>query len=306
MIVVALAVTIAAAPGCATSDADTTHRLAWGAYLPALDAAQFAAVDAVGTSVTYLHRFVALTQPVPTAELDAIAGREATALITIEPWEPAAGVNQPEYSLARIADGAFDTDLRRWGAALASWGEPVLVRFGHEMNGSWYPWAIGVNGNTADDYRRAWTHMRTVIRDAGATNVSFVWAPNVVVGGVAGFADAYPGADQVDVLGLDGYNWGDGQGFTWTSPADLFTSSLTALRELPGEHPILISEVGCADDPDTSRKATWITDLLSMLAEQPRVTGVVWFQVDKERDWRFDSSTASAAAFSDALANLPH
>jgi hypothetical protein len=40
---------------------------------------------------------------------------------------------------------------------------------------------------------------------------------------------------------------------------------------------------------------------VSYLAAQPDVMGFVWFHMQKETDWRINSSTASAAAFKNAL-----
>ncbi|MET1064783.1 MAG: beta-mannanase, partial [Arthrobacter sp.] len=78
-------------------------------------------------------------QPPPLAELDAARARGAEVLLTWEPWTWGGGTAQPAYSLDRITAGDFDPYLRQWGQALAGWGHPVMLRFGHEMNGSWYP-----------------------------------------------------------------------------------------------------------------------------------------------------------------------
>jgi hypothetical protein len=50
-----------------------------------------------------------------------------------------------------------------------------------------------------------------------------------------------------------------------------------------------------------SSKAAWNTDLVSYLAAQPDVTGFVWFHMQKEADWRINSSASSASALSAAL-----
>jgi hypothetical protein len=40
---------------------------------------------------------------------------------------------------------------------------------------------------------------------------------------------------------------------------------------------------------------------VSYLAAQPDVMGFVWFDIQKETDWRINSSTTSATAFKNAL-----
>lgn len=257
-----------------------------------------------GAAPAYLHRFCAIGDSVPTADLDAIAGAGATPLLTLEPWRPDGGLVQPGFALSKIAAGAFDADLTRWGRGLAEWGKPILLRFAQEMNGTWYPWAVGVNGTTAADYRAAFRRVRSVITAQGATQVRFVWAPNAITLGTNPFADSFPGTDQVDVLGLDGYNWGEAPGHHWQAAGDLFTPSLDALRALDAEHPILITEVASADGPIPEQKAAWIRDFFGIVHTQYHVEGFVWFQTDKERDWRFNSTSASLEAFRAGVAAL--
>jgi beta-mannanase len=47
------------------------------------------------------------------------------------------------------------------------------------MNGTWSPWAVGVNGNTAAHYVAAWRHVHRIFTKVGATNATWVWCPNV-------------------------------------------------------------------------------------------------------------------------------
>ena len=300
----------------ACGDADTPQppvgtQKRWGAFIPAvLPSAGGASspisqlADLAGSQPRYLHRFAALGDSAPIGEFDAIVDAGATPLLTLEPWNPTGGIEQPLYSLSRVASGVFDGDLQRWGSTLARWGKPLLFRFAQEMNGTWYPWAVGLNGNTAADYVAAWRHVRQVISDAGADQVQFVWAPNVVTLGTNPFVDAFPGRDVVDVIGLDGYNWGDVPGHHWQSPPDLFADSLNALEALDASKKVLITEVACAEGPTPEPKAAWIRDFCAAVKKDPRIEGFVWFQMDKERDWRFNTSPQSLAAFRAGVAAL--
>ena len=71
------------------------------------------------------------------------------------------------------------------------------------MNGDWVPWGLGVNGNTARDYVAAWRHLVTVFAEEGASNVRWVWSPNVNPDGYLPFERLYPGDRWVDWLALD-------------------------------------------------------------------------------------------------------
>lgn len=240
-------------------------------------------------------------QAPPIAELNAVRARGAVPLITWEPWVWGGGLAQPTYALDRIAAGDFDAYITQWGQALASWGQPVQLRFAHEMNGNWYPWAEGVNGNQPGDYVQAWRHVHDVVAATGASNVDWVWSPNVPYFGSTDLAGLFPGAGYVNVVALDGYNWGTSASWSsWMSPQDLFAPGIAQLRTLAPGLPILIAEVASAEAGGS--KAQWNTDLVSYLAAQADVEGFVWFHMQKETDWRINSSDASAAAFNAALA----
>ena len=253
-----------------------------------------------GESPSMVMIYKDFLQSPPIAELDAVSSRGATPLVTWEPWAWGGGVQQPAYALARITAGDFDADITQWGQSLAAWGKPVMLRFAHEMNGNWYPWAEGVNGNQAGDYVAAWRHVHDVVAATGAGNIRWVWSPNVPYWGSTDLAGLYPGAGYVDIVALDGYNWGTSQTWSsWVSPVDLFAPGISQLRTLAPGKAILVAETASSELGGS--KATWNSDLVSYLAAQPDVMGFVWFHLQKETDWRINSSASSASAFKSAL-----
>jgi hypothetical protein len=260
--------------------------------------------SAAGENPSILLWYEDFGQAPPIAKLDAAAARGATPLVTWEPWAWGGGVTQPAYSSDRIAAGAYDAYLTSWGQGLAAWGKPVLLRYGHEMNGPWYPWSDGVNGNGTGDYVTAWRHVHDVVARAGASNVQWVWSPNIPDASMPAISTLYPGASYVDVVALDGYNWGTTQPWSWwTEPSALFGPGLDQLRTIAPGKPILIAETASAEAGGS--KAAWIKDLLSYLSLQEDVKGFVWFNFNKEVDWRVDSSASAATAFREALAARP-
>ncbi len=280
----------------------------WGCFLPGsilAGAGAAAATDQLaqlaGTHPDVVHVYASIGDQLSVATLDVVRQTAVTPLVTLEPWDPRDGQEQSGFALSSVTAGQHDEALHRWARQLASWKHPILLRFAQEMNGSWYPWSVGVNGNTAAEYRTAWQRMHTIISSA-APNVSFVWAPNAVTEGTTDFNDCYPGTEFVDYLGLDGYNWGTAPGHQWQSAAKLFSASIATLERLAPDLPILVTEVGCADGSQPELKAQWIREFFSVIETSNRVSGFVWFQMDKERDWRFNSSPASTAAFRECLA----
>ena len=293
----------APAPAASAAPAISSARLRLGLSTPGgptADGELDAASTTLGESPSIVMSHVDFTHPAPIAGIRSVAARGADSLITWEPWQGGAGVDQPAYANARIVAGDHDAYIRAWGADLAAYGGPVHLRFGHEMNGNWYPWSDGVNGNAPGSYVAAWEHVHDLVVAQGATNVKWVWSPNVPYPGSTDLASLYPGADQVDVVALDGYNWGAVAGQRWTAPADLFGPGIAQLRAVAPGKPLIVGEVASSETGGS--KADWDRALVAYLQAQPDVLGFVWFDFKKEEDWRIDSSAASATALRDALA----
>ncbi|MEY2468933.1 MAG: hypothetical protein QOF21_1631 [Actinomycetota bacterium] len=236
-----------------------------------------------------------------TAKASAISNRGTIPMLTWEPWQPNGVVNQPNYSLAKIAGGSFDAYLTRWANQIKTWNHPLWLRFAHEMNGDWYPWAEGLNGNSAGSYVAAWRHVHDVFANAGVTNVTWVWTPNVLIPGRPSFASLYPGDSYVDWVGLDGYNWGTSASWSgWQSPSDVMGTTLANLRQV-SSRPIVIGET--ASTEVGGNKAQWIQQFFSMLAANPDVKAFLWFNLNKENDWRIESSPSAQAAFAAGVAD---
>ncbi|WP_167759373.1 glycoside hydrolase family 26 protein [Mycobacterium sp. PS03-16] len=306
VLVVSVAVGACSPEPSAQSSQSAPHALDWGVFVPDDQAgsSDLAVVtDMAGATPGYVLRFAAINDQVPLGALSAITAGGAVPILTLELWQPGAGPEQPAYSLRRILAGDFDSRLEAWARILADWGSPLILRTGHEMNSTFYPWSVRVNGNTAVESAAAWRHVREIFRRAGADNVAFMWCPDASADGLGDMAAAFPGADSIDVLGLDGYNWGEGDGRSWRSAAEIFGDSLAQLRRLDPRHDIVIAETAGVEGPRSGiDKADWIYGLFDYLATQDRVTGVVWFQAVKERDWRFNSSPQAQEAFRQSVA----
>jgi beta-mannanase len=230
--------------------------------------------------------------------MNAVVARGAMPMVTWQPWGPPYKPSgQPQWALARITAGDYDAYVHQWAHDAAAWGKPMYLRFAHEMNGDWNTWSPGVNGNTPADYVAAWRHVHDIFLQESATNVRWVWSPNVVSTGDLSILALYPGDAYVDWIALDGYNWGTSDaGKTWQDFAAIFGYSYDLLVAAINK-PIMVAETGSSELGGD--KAGWITQgLLTQLpARMPAVRALIWFDEDKETDWRIDSSAASLAAF---------
>jgi hypothetical protein len=272
----------------------------WG---PLDTTALAARTSAIGVTPAHLMWYTGFGEAPDVTKLRAVTATGATPMVTWEPWVWTGGVNQPTYSLSRFLAGDFDRYITQWADTLAAYGGPVDLRFAHEMNGTWYPWAAGVNGNTAAQYVAVWQRVHGIFQARGATNVRWVWSPNVTYPGSTPLAQVYPGHAYVDLIAVDGYNWGTSQSWSrWETPQQVFDTTFRELRVLAPGKPLLIGETASAEAGGS--KATWIGDLFTYVATQPDVRGIIWFDENKETDWRIASSTASATAFRTAATTV--
>ncbi|MEV6116433.1 glycosyl hydrolase [Streptomyces sp. NPDC052109] len=203
-------------------------------------------------------------------------------------WEP------HKATLAQIADGSQDAYIKDTAHALRALNVPVAISLAHEMNGNWYPW--GHKDATAAEFVKAWHHVHDVFQDEGVSTVIWVWSPNVVnpVPQVA-LKPYWPGDGYVDWVGVVGYYARTGaQDF-----ASLFGPTFRQIRTFT-QRPFLLAETGAQPNP---RKSAQITELLKTVAARSDIVGFIWFDLNKETDWRVDSSPETLAAYRRAARN---
>lgn len=201
-----------------------------------------------------------------------------------------------ENYLARIVSGELDDFFRQWARGAAAEGGRVILRFGFEMNGDWFTW-----GKQPKLFKQAWVRARSIFLAEKAANVQWMFSPNILYGKLTFEKDIlpyYPGREQVDLLGLDGYNFGDDhdQWHQWQSYEEVFAASIAAMNRL--RQPLFLAEIGCAHD---KRKAAWMKDFLANVSKDRRVVGFVYFNLNKQRgrepDWRISSDSESLRVF---------
>jgi len=232
--------------------------------------------------------------------LNYVRSHGSIPLVTWEPWVPNGQTTQPSYTLSSIINGNHDSYITSWAVAARNWGHPFFLRFAHEMNGNWYPWSERVNGNQPGQYKQAWQHVYDIFQRNQATQVTFVFCPNVVDPTTTSIASLYPGDAYVHWLGVDGYNWGTSQSWSsWTSFTNIFAPTYKELLAVSTK-PILLAET--ASTESGGNKAAWITDALSQLPKTfPQIKAFVWFNIQKETDWLIESSSAATQAFASGI-----
>lgn len=220
-------------------------------------------------------------------QLDRATMVDARGQIPMISWMPDQGTS----TNANIIAGVWDTYIDAYAAAVKSYGKPVWIRLGFEMNGSWFQW-----GNTS--FIGMWNHVQDRFTAQGVTNVKWVWSPNVVDPSYIPLADVFPGNSRVDIVGADGYNWGNpapaGHTSAWKTFSEVFDATFREIRALAPDKPLWVTETASAEAGGS--KATWITDMFVQVKNYG-LEGFIWFNANKETDWRVNSSTAANNAF---------
>jgi beta-mannanase len=238
--------------------------------------------------------------------LAALGASRREILLTWEPWrippDPAAPQAQPEFSLREILSGRYDAYIRSFAVAIRGLCRTVLLRPMHEMNGFWYPWCGTVNGNAPGEFQFAWGRLRRLFAAEKAGNVRWVWSPygsSIPPGPENRIESYFPGDEEIDLTALDGYNWGTRlpEG-TWLEFEEIFGAGYAAVTAI-SRKPVMVGETASAEEGGS--KAAWIRHMARTLPLRfPRVETLVWFDTDKERDWRISSSPGSLADFREA------
>lgn len=239
--------------------------------------------------------------------LNAILARGAIPVVTWEPWVTDFARSDlppmPErqfHNLRAIARGDYDFYVERWARDAKRWGQPLMIRLGHEMNAAWYPWGEQALGNTAADYVAMWRHVVGVFRRVGARNVLWVWSP-----AQRPLGNLYPGDEYVDWTGITILNFGTvPPGYRWRPFADMFAPYYEHL--LKHGKPIMVAEIASAEQGGD--KGRWITEAMNSLeVDFPHVRAFVWFDVVQDRywpiNWSLGSSERAARGFRKAAEN---
>jgi Glycosyl hydrolase family 26 len=200
---------------------------------------------------------------------------------------PLVQMDPTNINLASIVSGQYDGYLEAYAQAVRAYHHPVILSFGHEMNGGWYSW--GYRRTSATVFVAAWRHIVNLFRASRTNNVTWLWTVNVLHPHhqirVPSPTSWWPGSSYVTWVGIDGYYFNSS--FTFAS---LFGPTIAAVRELTKD-PILIAETAAAP---AAGQPTKIADLFAGVRLYG-LLGFVWFDSVHLEDWRIRSPAAISA-----------
>lgn len=169
------------------------------------------------------------------------------------------------YSLQRIIDGDFDRELEQWALDAKAVKFPLMVEFGVEVNGEWFPWNGAWNGgDTARGYgdpsqpdgperfKDAYRHIINLFRGKGVTNIT--WVYHVNAGNVPGeswnsMSAYYPGDSYIDWIGVSAYGALSPQeaGQNWVTFTQVMDACYPELAAITADKPLAVLEFGVVE-----------------------------------------------------------
>lgn len=201
----------------------------------------------------------------------------------------------PTFTLERIIGGDFDPDLAAWAASAMQFGTPLIVEYGTEVNGDWFPWSGAWNGggetagygdsDAADGperYRDAYRHIVKVMRGQGATNITWVFHANGDDWPERPWnrmEEYYPGDEWVDWIGVSAYGPQQPLDDYDGSFRNILDDAYPRLASLGENKPLFVLEFGVTSGNPLMDQADWaqaaLEDLLA--GRWPRVAGFSWW-----------------------------
>jgi hypothetical protein len=234
----------------------------------------------------------------PERQLRIVAAYGAVPLIYWSPWDRFARNTAPKgerrFALEDILAGQWNGYIDSWAGRARDYGAPLLVSWGLEMNGNWFPWSGSFHGGGApvpgcqdcfagpEKFKQAYRFVVDRVRAKGAVNVQWVWHSNnasIPEEPWNAIGHYYPGPGYVDWLALSAY----GTQFLnegWISVDKALSASYRELCGLDASKPLMLAEWGVAELPKMGKKGLWVSDFFARLPrDYPRIrAAVVWHE----------------------------
>ncbi len=187
--------------------------------------------------------------------------------------------------LSLILAGQFDSQLITFAETIKNFSKLVLLRFGHEMNGNWYPYFGGGDANAdgkadgPDVFIQTWRYVYQLFENQGVENTLWVFCPAAHDYPAQNWNRPfkyYPGHDYVDLIATDVYeheengtqNLRDALGYFYNEMG-LFYEEQWAKGDSTIK-PFGLGEFG-TNRKSVESKAVWYKEALEIIAADARI-----------------------------------
>lgn len=212
----------------------------------------------------------------------SLASAKQVAIVGARPFIQ---LNPHQISMNAIVSGQYDKYINNYATAVKKFGHPIMLSFGHEMNGNWSSWSEPFT--KPSDFIAAWRHIHDIFVKDKVKNATWTW--DVSHTGIHQPKLWWPGNQYVDWIGIDGY-LRPGQTF-----AGQYDKQIKYLRKMvaPAHKPVFISETAVAPGKNQVKQ---INDLFKG-ARETRLVALIWFDVNKLAKWQLTSGSPATQAF---------
>lgn len=266
----------------------------------------------------------------PRRNMDIISAYGAVPLLYWNPWDDTEWneKHKNRFTLYAILAGQHDAYIDRWADEAKAYGKPLLVAWGLEMNGEWFPWSGVFHGGGKpvpgtrpvqyqgpENFKKAYRYIVDRVRARGTKNIAWVFHVNNSSNPYKplwnSMAAYYPGASYVDWLAMSAY----GKQFPrqeWITFDQAMQKYYKELANVDAHKPILIAEWGVGHFPKSGSQADYVAEALKKLIDPnlfPRLKGAVywserWQNADGSySNLRINASDDTLAAFSKGVAD---
>lgn len=263
----------------------------------------------------------------PWDEAEAIRQAGAIPFIRMMPrsdWTE--GKQDPQYSMQNIIYGKFDLDLHQYARDAKGFGTPLLVEFGTEVNGDWFPWSGAYNGAGQTDgygdkdvpdgperFRDAYRHIIDIFKEERVDNVTWFFhvdaysAPSAEWNTMRAY---YPGDDYIDWIGVSVYGAQE-PGEENMQFSDVLDDAIYEMSHISLNKPLAILEFGTIDEPGTRNQSAWIKNALDYITSDkyPRIKAISYWHSEWKDDegnisnMRLDSSPETLKIYRDLISS---
>ncbi|MBV9667162.1 MAG: hypothetical protein JO327_03430 [Nitrososphaeraceae archaeon] len=241
-----------------------------------------------------------ITFPLPQCQQIRAAG--AVPFIRMQNWKKdSKNLSDMFITHANITAGKADAALTTYAQAAKNFAIPLLIEYGVEINGNWFPW----NQEGPNAFVSAYRHIIDIFRCVGAHNVKFALHLDLSENNIAngGGRKWYPGDQYIDCIGVSAYGEPKNGGLGFGCAGSLKNDGYNRLASISATKPLGIFEWGFGNAKDTADTLAAIPTLY------PRIKIIqIWHEHvigDKSEpyDRRINANPQNLAAYRNGIAN---
>lgn len=228
--------------------------------------------------------------------------------IKMLPFNRCIDLDYEPYKLQRFLDGDHDEDIRKWARQAKKSKTELLLSFGSEMNGYWFPWNNKHNGGSSksqygdpllydgqERFRDTYRHIINIFREEEVDNVTWFFHVNCFWGkeepgnDIEGY---YPGDEYIDWIGVSCYGSQSPEYPEWWDLELTFDSLYQVIENseiISADKPIALVEFGVAEHP---RKVEWINNAFNDFINDrySRLKAIGWWHSNFCLDYVYDEN----------------